>query len=138
MQRHSIALPASATLYLGENQDFSLYLSEKEMFAVQSLLEGNLVVLVDDTSVNFFLGNKELGFSFAAIKQAKLSVIKAQGKVWIVLMATLLKTNKPFYILKIDASSKSAINWFIEHKQRLESYIGTPISIEDIKGMIDE
>jgi len=135
MQRHTIALPASATLYFGENQDFSLYLSEKEMFAVQSLLEGNLVVLVDDTSVNFFLGNKELGFSFAAIKQAKLSVIKAQGKVWIVLMATLLKTNQPFYLLKIDASSKSAINWFIEHKQRLESYIGTPISIE---GMIDE
>jgi len=138
MKRHTIALPASATLYFGENQDFSLCLSEKEAFTVQSLLEGHLVVLVDDASVNFFLGNKELGFSFAAIKQAKLSVIKEKGKVWIVLMATLLKTNKPFYILKIDASSKSAINWFIEHKQRLESYIGTPIEIDDIKGMIDE
>jgi len=138
MQRHTIALPVSTTLYFGENQDFSLCLSEQDAFAVQLVLEGHLVVLVDDASVNFFLGNKELGFSFAAIKQAKLSVIKEKGKVWIVLMATLLKTNKPFYLLKINADSKFAINWFIEHKQRLESYIGTPIEIDDIKGMIDE
>ena len=100
MQLHSIALPVSAPLYLGEEQDFSLYLSEKETFEVKSLLAGNLVVLVDDAAVNFFLGNKELGFSFAAIKHAKLSVIKEEGKVWIVLMATLLKTNNLSIYLK--------------------------------------
>ena len=141
MQLHTIALPASATLYFGEEQDFSLYLSEEETIEVKSLLSGSLVVLVDDAAVNFFLGNKELGFSFAAIKQAKLSVIKEEDKVWIVLMAILLKTNQPFYLFKMDANAKSAINWFIEHKEKLESYIGASIAIQDIegiKGMLDE
>ena len=41
----------------------------------------------------------------------------------------------------MDANAKSAINWFIEHKEKLESYIGASIAIHDvegIKGMLDE
>ena len=69
-------MPKEIELRFGEKQSWSLYLDEEQEVKLAAVLQNNLVAMTFDSSVNFYLGNNELGFSLDAISNARIYAIK--------------------------------------------------------------
>lgn len=131
MKLNKIQVPKEIELRFGEKQSWSLYLDEEQEAKLADVLQNNLVAMTFDSSVNFYLGNNELGFSLDAISNARIYAIKEKHKSGIICLEVfLVRAQKLIRILESECFSQATLDWFISNKEALENYIGLPISVQ--------
>ena len=125
MKCEALALPEQDNLVFPEVYPWVLCLDDQQARELNAVLPGHLVALKGGSSVNLYIDDTELGFSYAGITDARLVINKndAQGG-FISLEVTSVRSQSCWSILKITPFSESGLAWFINNKKLLAGFIG--------------